>query len=132
MPVQIDTSIPCVECDYSLKGLPFNGKCPECGHEVGHSVLEADPQLAAELQERADREMYEAQNTEFERQQQETARQQQETARQTEEWSRQLKVRESLLAREQQLIERTGRMLETWEQLSLRIQKIVARFESNR
>lgn len=123
MRAQLEKNISCVKCGYSLRGLHFRGACPECGCEIGQSVLEADPELAVQLDEQSAREQYDAQTAECERQQQETARL-------TEEWSRQLRVRESLLSREEQLVARTERLLIVWEQLSQRIDTMMARFES--
>jgi hypothetical protein len=35
---QVDSDITCAKCDYNLRTLPRDGKCPECGLEVAESI----------------------------------------------------------------------------------------------
>ena len=35
---EIVSDLPCRKCAYNLRGLPGNGRCPECGSAVGLSV----------------------------------------------------------------------------------------------
>lgn len=37
----LDTDLKCRDCSYSLRGLPGNGRCPECGYSIAISVEEA-------------------------------------------------------------------------------------------
>ena len=34
----VEGDIPCRKCSYNLRGLPLDGRCPECGTPVGVSV----------------------------------------------------------------------------------------------
>jgi uncharacterized repeat protein (TIGR04138 family) len=36
-----DRDLPCVECDYNLRGLAPEGRCPECGADVRDSITES-------------------------------------------------------------------------------------------
>lgn len=36
----IDQDIPCSQCGYDLRGLTLDGRCPECGSEIGLSIEE--------------------------------------------------------------------------------------------
>ena len=35
-PIAVDHE--CVKCDYNLRGLQPNGRCPECGHDIASSL----------------------------------------------------------------------------------------------
>lgn len=39
--VCIDRDLACVECEYNLRSLPAEGRCPECGTDVARSIAEA-------------------------------------------------------------------------------------------
>jgi hypothetical protein len=34
----IDGDLPCLRCEYNLRGLPAEGNCPECGEQIGASL----------------------------------------------------------------------------------------------
>jgi uncharacterized repeat protein (TIGR04138 family) len=34
----IDSDVPCAACGYNLRGLVFDGRCPECGIDIIHSL----------------------------------------------------------------------------------------------
>jgi uncharacterized repeat protein (TIGR04138 family) len=34
----IDSDVPCAACGYNLRGLVFDGRCPECGLDIIHSL----------------------------------------------------------------------------------------------
>jgi hypothetical protein len=38
--------LPCIDCEYSLRGLPREGRCPECGSEIEHSWRRQEALLA--------------------------------------------------------------------------------------
>src|SRR5437588_8462153 len=40
------TDILCIDCEYSLRGLPREGRCPECGGEIAQSWLWHETLLA--------------------------------------------------------------------------------------
>ncbi len=46
---RIEENLPCVACGYTLRGLPVNGACPECGTEISRS-LQGDRLAAADPQ----------------------------------------------------------------------------------
>lgn len=35
---QLDEDVPCVQCDYNLRGLDAGGKCPECGSTIQRAI----------------------------------------------------------------------------------------------
>lgn len=37
-PIGVEADVPCIACGYNVRGLPVDGRCPECGHEVPPSV----------------------------------------------------------------------------------------------
>ncbi|MEX2218868.1 MAG: hypothetical protein WD749_08915 [Phycisphaerales bacterium] len=45
----VDTDRPCGRCGYSLRGLPTNGKCPECGLPIGHRARKGARRFADNL-----------------------------------------------------------------------------------
>lgn len=46
---RIEVNLPCVKCGYTLRGLPVDGACPECGMEISRS-LDGDRLAAADPQ----------------------------------------------------------------------------------
>jgi uncharacterized repeat protein (TIGR04138 family) len=52
----LDRDLHCIGCNYNLRGLPWNGKCPECGKTVRETlnvIAELAPQTYHELQRAA-------------------------------------------------------------------------------
>lgn len=37
-PIVLDRNVACVRCSYNLRGLPTNGKCPECSEPIANST----------------------------------------------------------------------------------------------
>ncbi len=41
--IVLDRNVACVRCSYNLRGLPTNGKCPECGEPIANSARGFEP-----------------------------------------------------------------------------------------
>lgn len=40
--IAIETDLPCVHCNYNLRGLHLSGQCPECSHPIWDALLHRD------------------------------------------------------------------------------------------
>jgi hypothetical protein len=47
----ISNNLPCRKCSYNLRGLKFDGRCPECGEPIRDSFAAAAAELARLLNE---------------------------------------------------------------------------------
>lgn len=51
----LEADLPCLECDYNLRGLKVGGLCPECGAPILAALLEAVPLVSREELTETDR-----------------------------------------------------------------------------
>jgi hypothetical protein len=100
----IHFDVPCKKCKYNLRGLAFEGKCPECGVKTEDSLYTANPDAFWQFDEAR-------RDADLTRYEQRVAR----SERHQDEVERQIKRQHQILDQQERIVARFERLLDSLE-----------------